>query len=100
MSFNPLNSPRRLLRSLSIALLFFVGIMTALLIEGRHALQAASDGGSSTPVRCENGFAGPYPCQNVDLVSHLTISELGGSEAPQATTFGDGSINRPETTTS
>jgi len=26
---------------------------------------------------CENGFAGIYPCENVDLVSHLVLAEIG-----------------------
>jgi len=30
---------------------------------------------------CENGFAGIYPCNDYDLVSHIPISELGGSGA-------------------
>lgn len=28
---------------------------------------------------CEGGFAGIYPCNEVDLMSHLTIDEMGGS---------------------
>ena len=27
---------------------------------------------------CENGFAGSYPCQNIDLLSHLDIEQLTG----------------------
>jgi choice-of-anchor B domain-containing protein len=27
--------------------------------------------------KCENGFAGTYPCNNYDLVSHIPLSELG-----------------------
>ena len=30
---------------------------------------------------CENGFAGIYPCNDYDLMSHITIAELGGSGA-------------------
>lgn len=30
---------------------------------------------SQTP--CVNGFAGPYPCQNVDLLSTMSLAELG-----------------------
>ena len=29
---------------------------------------------------CENGFAGIYPCDQVDFMSHLTTSEVGGGE--------------------
>lgn len=31
----------------------------------------------SAQTPCVNGFAGPYPCQNVDLLSHVTIAQLG-----------------------
>ena len=30
-------------------------------------------------VKCEDGMAGPFPCQNVDLAAFLPVSELGGS---------------------
>jgi len=26
---------------------------------------------------CVNGFAGPYPCNNVDLLAHVTMAQLG-----------------------
>jgi choice-of-anchor B domain-containing protein len=29
--------------------------------------------------RCENGFAGPYPCKNTDLLSNLTLPEIGAA---------------------
>lgn len=28
--------------------------------------------------RCEDGMAGPYPCDNVNLVGHLSLEALGG----------------------
>lgn len=31
-----------------------------------------------TSAECENGFAGEYPCNNVDLIAHLTPSDLLG----------------------
>lgn len=30
---------------------------------------------------CENGFASIYPCDGYDLMSHISISELGGADA-------------------
>jgi choice-of-anchor B domain-containing protein len=30
-------------------------------------------------IRCENGFAGPYPCKNFDLMSHVTLAQMGGT---------------------
>lgn len=42
---------------------------------------AAHGLGQITPsVPCENGFAGIYPCEQVDLMSHLVPSEIGGGE--------------------
>jgi choice-of-anchor B domain-containing protein len=29
---------------------------------------------------CENGMAGAYPCNNVDLLSKMTLSQLGGGQ--------------------
>ena len=37
---------------------------------------------------CENGFAGIYPCNDYDLMSHITISELGGSGAEGTDSWG------------
>jgi choice-of-anchor B domain-containing protein len=30
-------------------------------------------------IRCENGFAGPYPCKEIDLMSHVTLAQMGGT---------------------
>ena len=29
---------------------------------------------------CENGFAGIYPCENMDLLAHMTNAEIGGAD--------------------
>jgi len=29
--------------------------------------------------KCENGFAGEYPCNNYDLLTHITLDQLGGT---------------------
>lgn len=29
--------------------------------------------------KCKDGFAGPYPCENVDLLSHMPLSEFGST---------------------
>ena len=34
-------------------------------------------------VSCENGQAGPYPCRNVDLLSFLPISAIGGADTTE-----------------
>ncbi|MGB3714346.1 MAG: choice-of-anchor B family protein [Candidatus Promineifilaceae bacterium] len=62
-----------------LPLLFALALLTALLSGSRHALTAAPVTENSGPIPCENGFAGPYPCRNVDLVSSLTLSDMGGS---------------------
>ncbi|MFK7756262.1 MAG: choice-of-anchor B family protein [Flavobacteriales bacterium] len=33
---------------------------------------------SEAQTPCENGMAGPYPCNNVDLLSTISLEELGG----------------------
>lgn len=33
-----------------------------------------------TQTPCENGFAGIYPCDNVDLMSVMTLNEVGGGD--------------------
>jgi len=33
---------------------------------------------SSAQTPCISGFAGVYPCNNIDLLSHLSITQLGG----------------------
>ncbi|MDA1028295.1 MAG: choice-of-anchor B family protein [Bacteroidetes bacterium] len=42
-----------------------------------EAVQVASkfDNSNSTP--CQDGFAGDFPCQNVNLVSYMQLSEIG-----------------------
>ena len=32
-----------------------------------------------TAQACVGGFAGPYPCDNVDLEAYLPVADLGGS---------------------
>jgi choice-of-anchor B domain-containing protein len=53
-------------------------------LESRAAVERGPTGGEVpderlSDVRCENGMAGPFPCENVDLEAFLPISELGGS---------------------
>lgn len=36
---------------------------------------------TSNRVPCENGFAGPYPCDNYDLLLHLPVSTFSSTEA-------------------
>jgi len=42
------------------------------------ALAAAFSIESQSQVLCESGFAGEFPCLNVDLMAHMTIDEIGG----------------------
>lgn len=44
----------------------------------RQDLQGPLFTESMGPVECRDGFAGPFPCKNVDLLSFTTIGELGG----------------------
>jgi choice-of-anchor B domain-containing protein len=30
-------------------------------------------------IPCQNGFAGPYPCKEFDLLSHVTLAQMGGT---------------------
>ena len=43
-------------------------------------LPASAQEGATTfgPIECTNGFAAVYPCQNVDLLSHVPKGQLGG----------------------
>jgi choice-of-anchor B domain-containing protein len=41
--------------------------------------QAATLTARLGPIQCENGTAGPFPCQNVDLQSFVPLAELGGA---------------------
>ena len=50
--------------------------MLLLLLPMRALAQAAVTGGK---VPCQNGHAGPYDCQGIDLLSLLPIDQLGGS---------------------
>lgn len=34
-------------------------------------------------IKCEGGMAGDYPCRNVDLLSHISIEDLGYTKAMQ-----------------
>lgn len=36
---------------------------------------------TATPVLCENGFAGEYPCRNYDLINRISLANLGTSFA-------------------
>ena len=41
------------------------------------------------PVPCVGGFAGVYPCENYDLMSVLTIAEMGGAGGVEANDIWD-----------
>jgi choice-of-anchor B domain-containing protein len=42
------------------------------------AAQSRSAGQTpNAPMPCVGGMAGPYPCSNIDVVSHLTLAEMG-----------------------
>ena len=51
--------------------------------------------GISAQSPCIDGFAGPYPCDNVDLLSTMTINEIGGA-ANQADIWGWSSVSGRE----
>ena len=36
---------------------------------------------------CENGFAGEYPCNDYDLLSHFNLDELAGSVSVTASSM-------------
>ena len=53
-------------------------------LESRAAIGDGPSGGEVpdeplSNVKCVNGMAGPFPCDEVDLESYLPVSELGGS---------------------
>ncbi len=39
--------------------------------------KAAPDNGPTEATKCEDGQAGEYPCENVDLLSHMPLEEFG-----------------------
>ncbi len=44
--------------------------------------------GPAGEIPCENGFADIFPCQNVSLVSHLPLPEIGGSGSAGSDSWG------------
>jgi choice-of-anchor B domain-containing protein len=46
--------------------------------------QAPSTAGALGPTACTDGFAGPYPCSNVDLLAYLPLSDIGGTRSNSA----------------
>lgn len=55
-----------------------VDTMRAFQSDSIEVQQLAAMAGAEIP--CVNGFAGEYPCSNVDLLSFLPLSEIGGGE--------------------
>ena len=58
----------------------FVGIQRTMLLKLRSftlLLPFTCGLGVHAQTPCVNGFAGPYPCNNVDLLAHVTIAQLG-----------------------
>jgi choice-of-anchor B domain-containing protein len=41
-------------------------------------VQAPARLATLTETTCTDGFAGPYPCRDVDLLSYLSHAEMGG----------------------
>ena len=46
--------------------------------------QAPSAQAAVGPAQCSGGFAGPYPCANVDLLTHLPLADIGGTRSNSA----------------
>ncbi|MDP8988437.1 MAG: choice-of-anchor B family protein, partial [Actinomycetota bacterium] len=46
--------------------------------------QAPSSSGALGANPCSEGFAGPYPCSNVDLLAYLPLSDIGGTRSNSA----------------
>ncbi len=46
--------------------------------------QSGATGTALGPTECTDGFAGPYPCSNVDLLSYLPLSAIGGTRSNSA----------------
>jgi choice-of-anchor B domain-containing protein len=44
----------------------------------RWVPQTLDGGVTAAAVTCQNGFAGEYPCQNVDLLAQLPLNTIGG----------------------
>jgi len=43
---------------------------------------------------CDNGFAGSFPCNNLDLMSHFSLSDLGASSGNDSWGWTDPDTNR------
>lgn len=50
---------------------------------------AAPLGGGMSNVACIDGFAGPFPCDNMDLLAWIPLPELGATENPSVTNGND-----------
>ena len=44
----------------------------------------ASTSSALHDVACENGFAGPFPCRDVDLLAYLPLADIGGTRSNSA----------------
>jgi len=49
--------------------------------------------------KCINGFAGIYPCKNYDLMAHISLDELDGSNTPTNNLSGNDSWGWTDATT-
>ncbi len=65
--------------------LSFKTILFLMMISLLSTIQSCSDETNDTvdgPIaKCENGFAGIYPCNGYDLMSNVTLSTMGAQEA-------------------
>jgi choice-of-anchor B domain-containing protein len=41
----------------------------------------AAGAATAEPTRCKGGMAGEFPCENIHLLSHMPLEEIGGGEA-------------------
>jgi choice-of-anchor B domain-containing protein len=69
---NHMNKSRLLRLCLGVALLLLLELTG-------YGLSAAAPLGNN-PVVCTGGMAGAYPCDNVDLLSHLPLSAIGAED--------------------
>lgn len=61
-------------------LVLICGGVMGLLWWGHTAVFATPPDATSGRVNCENGLAGDYPCQHINLLGHLSLAEMGMSD--------------------
>ena len=64
---------------ITLFITLFLGLM-ATILQPNNTISAAAPGATTSGVRCVGGMAAGFPCNNVHMLSHMPLSDIGAED--------------------